>query len=316
MADAPNEFGSSASSTGSDCVSGTAVSADGVHLTDFERLSWPAPQRYDCHQNIVRDPVDGTLVYTTRDFSSSAGRAIGIALGPEGGAWGGVDTSKAPLEVETGTNDHQLYAQVTFPFYNIWIGLVAVFDTRAPSTVGTIHTRLSWSNSSLGPWQWLDGGLTGPSIIPLGGDREFDSHIVFPAHAPFADATDGSIRMYYAGGNGPHNGARNTSMGLATLRPDGLGGMSGSGKWVTVPLLVSGKTLTISADIGPGGSVRIGAFGQGHLGVLDAVPIQANTTDAAVRFSSGADFASLLGKTVEFEIEMVDATVFTIGFHL
>ena len=54
------------------------------------------------HQNMVRTPETGTLVYTTRDgFSGGDGRTIGIALGPEGGAWG-VDTSKAPKEVEDG----------------------------------------------------------------------------------------------------------------------------------------------------------------------------------------------------------------------
>ena len=30
---------------GSSCVSGTAVSADGLHFHDFDRVAWPAPQR-------------------------------------------------------------------------------------------------------------------------------------------------------------------------------------------------------------------------------------------------------------------------------
>ena len=32
------------------------------------------------------------------------------------------------------------------------------------------------------------------------------------------------------GGNGPHNGARNSSFALATLREDGFAGVAGSGK--------------------------------------------------------------------------------------
>jgi hypothetical protein len=37
---------------------------------------------------------------------------------------------------------------VTFPFYNVWLGLVAVFDTADAANVGTVHTRLSWSRDS------------------------------------------------------------------------------------------------------------------------------------------------------------------------
>ena len=57
-------------------------------------------------------------------------------------------------------------------------------------------------------------------FIPHGtGSEAFDSHICFGAHSPTAMA-DGSHRLYFMGGNGPHNGARNSSFGLATLRPD------------------------------------------------------------------------------------------------
>ena len=111
---------------------------------------------------MIRDPADGSFVLTTRDYTSESGRDIGIARGPAGGAFGPFDTSAAPELVERGTEAHQLYSQVTFPFLNVWLGLVAIFDTADPTTVGTVHTRLSWSPSPRGPWSWLDsGGLTG-----------------------------------------------------------------------------------------------------------------------------------------------------------
>ena len=206
------------------CVSGTGVSADGLHWTDPSPIQWPAPQRYDCHQNLIRDSRSGAFVLTTRDgFKGGSGRDIGIARGPNDGTFGGWNVTVAPELVETGSNEHQLYSQVTFPYYNVWLGLVAVFDTKDPRKVGTVHTRLSWSHDTH-TWQWLDeGGLTGKSIIPL-GERHgtaknsssssvlsssspsssppasppvygpFDSHIIFPAHAPFE--VDGQVRMY------------------------------------------------------------------------------------------------------------------------
>ena len=334
LVEASDETKAPSSTRGGSCVSGVAVSSDGLHFSDYTPLSWPDPQRYDCHQNMVRTPDTGTLVYTTRDgFSGGNGRTIGIALGPEGGAWG-VDTSKAPKEVEDGVDAHQLYAQVTFPFYNVWLGLVAVFNTVDPATVGTVQTRLSWAPSSLGPWQWLDkgspptpdAGLTGPDFIPLGSPPKpevngpvtsppFDSHIIFPAHTPFYDAADDAIRVYYAGGNGPHNGPRNTSMGVALLRPDGFGGLMGTGSVVTTEIRVTHAELVISADIlGKGGSVTVGAVGVPGLTLADARSVTANVTDSKVVFAGGATFESLVGRTVQLELVMSHAMVYTVGF--
>jgi hypothetical protein len=72
-------FGTGCFSSGSDgCVSGVGVSADGLHWTDPTAIAWPKPQRYDCHQNLVRDPNTnpgslGQFVLTTRDGFSSRG---------------------------------------------------------------------------------------------------------------------------------------------------------------------------------------------------------------------------------------------------
>jgi hypothetical protein len=443
------------------CVSGVGVSADGLRWTDPLPLKWPAPQRYDCHQNMVRDPTDGTFLLTTRDgFSSTPGRCIGIARGAKGGAFGGWDLGVAPALVEQGTDAQQLYSQVTFPYYNVWLGLVAVFDTQDASTVGTVHTRLSWSADTR-KWSWLDsGGLTGRPFIPLGtpppprpcvgswapvlnaatgkplsdcaayragsraahticdtsgrtqapdrskgecqaacsadascqtmqwqgleanaydatkpgrcwflpntcakqqpydtgklwktfcvdveacgravtraeGEEEaaaatagenpmsppFDSHIIFSAHTPFADAASEHVRVYYMGGNGPHNGPRNTSLGLATLRRDGFGGLAGSGTATTTKLRVpsggaAAPRLTVTADVlgAAGGSVRVGAIGVSGLDAASAVPLTANSTDAVVSFASGKTFADLAGQDVALEIVADSAMVYTIGF--
>ena len=94
---------------------------------------------------------------------------------------------------------------MTFPYYNIWLGLVAIFDTVNPSTVGTVHTRLSWS-PDLHTWDWVaPGGLTGTPFIPLGkpdppapceGWRPvLNSH----THAPLSDC-----KAYQNGGRAAH----------------------------------------------------------------------------------------------------------------
>jgi len=82
-----------------------------------------------------------------------------------------------------------------------------------------------------------------PSPAPK---NEFDSHVCFAAAQPVH--VDGMERVYYMGGNGPHSGERNSSFALATLRADGFAGVSGSGSATSMPLKVTGDSLTVTVD--------------------------------------------------------------------
>jgi hypothetical protein len=124
------------------------------------------------------------------------------------------------------------------------------------------------------------------------------------------------VRLYYAGGNGPHNGARNTSLGLATFRPDGLLSVSGTGEATTILILCTGAHLIVTADLAEStGSVAVGLLGgKAGLGIGNAVPITASSTDTPVVFKGGATFASLVGKQVQLTFKLSGAAVFTYGF--
>ena len=114
---------------------------------------------------------------------------------------------------------------------------------------------------------------------------------------------------------GPHNGPRNSSIGLATLRLDGFGGVVGSGVATTVPVHVTAATLTVTADLlAPGGSVRVGAANAAGLAAADAMSITSNVTDAPVQFANGKSFASLVGTNVTLVIVATDAMIYTVGF--
>eukprot|EP00935_MAST-01C_sp_MAST-1C-sp1_P000037 g37.t1 len=306
-----------------ECVSGTAVSADGLHFKNATELKWPAPQRYDDHQNLHFDEMENRYMLTTRDYTSGSGRDIGIVRSTEEGPAGWGKWAATAENVEQGNNDHQLYSQITFQFYDIYLGLVMVFDTASAASYGhgTVHCRLSWSKDSH-KWAWVDkGGLTGEPLIPLGSmstdpaKNEFDSHITFASAFPIVMPDDKSIRLYYAGGNGPHNGARNTSLGLVTFRPDGLLSMSGTGNMTTVAVACTGAQLVVTVDIlAPGGSVAVG-MDSGDVGVAQATAITANATDHPVSFKGGADFSAHVGKDVSLVFELRGASVFTFGFQ-
>merc|ERR1712139_553601 len=107
--------------------------------------------------------------------------------------------------------------------------------------------------------------------------------------------------MGYMGGNGPHSGARDSAMGIATLRADGFAGLHGTGDVSTQLLKVTGGRMTITADVEHGGSVVVGAK-------LDSTiwskPIASNVTDAKVEL----DVSALVGQEVAFTLRLSGAT--------
>jgi hypothetical protein len=189
-----------------------------------------------------------------------------------------------------------------------------IFDAK--SDEGHVHCRLSWSLDGINGWEWVDkGGLTGKEFIPAGAAGSFDSHVCFAAHLPVR-VPDGSSRIYFMGGNGPHSGYRNSSFGLATARPDRFAGISGSGYSVTNALTVAGATLIFSADIlASDGFVTIGVVGRGT-NLENATSLTHNATDHAAQFPLEPDgLKSLVGKQVELSVTVHNAAVYTIGFR-
>jgi len=317
-------------------VQGVAVSPDGLFWYDPKNLSWPYTpgcpndscphQKYDTHQNLFWDARKNKYLAVTRDLKPFPWRSIAIAESLDGEfAW---DTTDAPPSVLQGTANEQPYSQITFPYYGIYLGLVSVFDAEFAQTQGKVHVRLSWSLDAE-TWSWVDeGGLAGKDFIALGGandkdaakgggDNPFDSHVIFAAAYPVKMPEDGSVRVYYMGGNGPHSGPRNSSFALATMRPDGFVSMTGSGTIRTVAIKCTGPTLIVTADVlENGGSVRVGLTGTSSKGLKpsDAVPVTDSATDHAVAFAAGKTLAGLVGQNVVLELVLDRAAVFTVGF--
>ena len=339
-----------------------AFSADGLTYSDAHAIKWPSPQRYDCHNNLFHDEISGVgkgWLATTRDgFSAAPGRTIGIA--PSLGDTLTFNLSAAPVNTLSGTTDSQLYSQITFKWGGIYLGIVMVYEVgslpcihpptltspsccihprftsahrricsldhpQATSKEQKVRCKLAWSphGATHDTWQWVDaGGLTGAEFIPLspGGAEVFDSHICFAAATPVSHG--GKELLYYMGGNGPHSGARNSSLGLATMRADGYAALTANGPTghdagsiFTVPVLCTGPTLVATVDFAPsGGTLAIGALANPDLDASKAVPLTANSTDAPVHFQGGADFTALVGKMVTLEMRMQRASVYTVGF--
>eukprot|EP00039_Didymoeca_costata_P002400 m.59923 g.59923 ORF g.59923 m.59923 type:complete len:495 (-) comp11280_c0_seq6:124-1608(-) len=322
----------------SNCISGVSSSADGLVFNNPVPLPWPKPQRYDCHSNLFFDEASNKYVATTRDYTSETGRDIGVTFSVNETFH--FSTKDAPPIVEQGTEDHQLYSQITFKFHDgvsrylshvvftliftVFLGIVMVFDAKYASTIGFVHCRLVWSPDAI-HWKWVDaGGLEGKDFIPLGTSggaqgNAFDSHVCFAAARPVE--LDNEIRVYYMGGNGPHSGSRNSSFALATLGLDRYAGLAGSGTMTTRNITCTGAKLFVTVDIlEEGGSVLIGgttANGTSSLPGLtlsDAQPIVQNSTREVVSFTSGSDFTHYINTDVSLTVKLDNAILYAVGF--
>ena len=337
---------------------GTMISRDGLRWESPVIFKWPdPPQRFDTSNNVFFDPATRRYVATTRRHPTTAAsdgdRAIGIALSAVDSftfnASSG-STSPPPLTLK-GNHDHQLYAQETFKWHQLYMGIVMVYDAT-DGVYGRVHCRLAWSKDPVSGWGWVGpGGLTAtPDFIPLGRmgpagspENAFDSYLCFASRpvrhyggSARGDSTrqedEDEERIYYAGSNGKHSGSkphRNASVGLATLRPDGFAGMRGTGTVTTVPILCTGRTVLLTADTllfdgtaaaaatvggqaaGGGGDAAGGGAGGGSVSVNGSAPLAGNVTGAPV---PGLDLAAHVGQMVVLQLELQNAVLYTVGF--
>lgn len=337
---------------------GVAVSADGLNFVDYRRIQnmtdkRPNTYRFDAQASMFYDPSIERYVGTNRAFRpcKDCGKCP-IWWQPHGGCQGhkgpdctpeqcnrtvraiGTVTTDGPdfstaiwgPNVEVLKNPSpttQLYSQVTFPFYNVYLGIVMAFDAVDPPNVygkGKVRCELAWSADG----KTFQRMHPGQSFIPPGSieNRDFDSHICFAAAHPVKTASQ--VQLFYMGGDGPHYSPawpdplhRNSSLGLATLRPDGFVGLQAVdgivGKSATIPLNVTAPQLLLTADTAPGGTVTINVVSDQSQVALACDPLHGeNVTDQAL---GGCDLTHLVGHSATLVLELQgSATVYTFGF--
>jgi hypothetical protein len=186
------------------------------------------------------------------------------------------------------TPTEQLYSMVTFPAHGVYFGLVSVADVyEKPFPVGTykgrpafghvnrVHCALQWSRDLL-HWEPVEGLK---DFIPLEWTK-WDSHLCYASASPVV-MPDGTVRVYYGGSSGPHDGVNATTrLGLATLKAvDRWVGFRqatvGASATVRTSVMCEGATLLIGADLPGEASLRAGAPKVPGLALADAVELKA-----------------------------------------
>jgi len=235
----------------------------------------------------------------------------------------GANGGNVPVEFPS-SPDAQNYVQATFPYLNVYMGVLMVYN--AASMRQDVHCRLAWSRDTI-KWHPIEAGL---DLIPLGKPGSFESHICYgsiPVMKP-----DGSLRVYYFGGDGPHYGPRNSSLAVAEFRPFGLAAIGAAAGWVmpvagrTVPVLVTGNRLVLSADSAiplyeatssytdAGYNVPVGRVTMTTVS-NPAVICSVSSRNVTQETIGDCDLSALVGRSVVFEIEITGgALLYTVGF--
>ena len=167
-------------------LAGTAVSKDGLTWTDYARVQNPSSSksvkgtlRFDATASLYYDPRLERYVGSDRAFRpcpacgecpiwwqpqggcqadlgptctaaqcNQTVRAIGASLSSSSdfasAAWG----ANKEVHADHANPTQQLYSQVSWPFYNVYLGIVSVFHAGDPHDTwgkGKVHCELAWS---------------------------------------------------------------------------------------------------------------------------------------------------------------------------
>jgi hypothetical protein len=292
-----------------------AFSADGLRWS--EPVLWPAHDAPgDTHNNALWVPELGRYVGFTRGWTEPPYSGVRTVLRTESDDF--VNWS-APVEVLRGRDAHdQVYSMQVFRYRGLYLGLPAILhkgDREAPDW-DTVTTELAWSPDTV-TWHRV---CPGQAFIPLGAGRyptgAYDCGCIYSA-APIR--VGDTLRVYYGGSNGLHNGWREGSFNLATLPLDRFAGYVPSqpdqpGRLTTRLVQAGAEALTVNVELQPGGSLRAAVLDDqgwplpGH-GLDDCQPITTGDLAAAVRWP-GRPWNALAGRPIRLTFALTGAKLF------
>ena len=252
-----------------------SVSADGIH--------WGKPQRCegvhvagDTHNNALWAPTLGKYVGITRTWGKM-GREVARIESDDFVRW-----TKAKVVLRGLKNTLQPYAMPVFFHGGVYLGLVAIHD----QTTDRVWTELAWSPDTKA-WHRISPGTP---LIPCSEVKlDYDYGCVYACAVPVFLKDE--IRLYYGGSDYKHNGWRNGSLCLATLRPDGFAGYEPEDKGkpavvTTTAMAWSGGDIRISADVAKGGSIKVSVVDKDGNVIAEAQPISKTVTDKRLKLGT------------------------------
>jgi hypothetical protein len=288
-----------------------AASADGIHWppSDFGGSS-AALDRHGTHNNMVYDPVSKRFYGYGRN-SNSPFRTESVARSATSdflGKW----EAAIPCGLEKDEDlEYQPDAMVVMsePYHGVWLGLANMLNVTNAPYAGTTEVELVWSKDLMN-WKYVAHKVP---FIPRGPPKSYDCCQIFGAkQAPVIVGE--TMKVFYAGGNGPFMGSRSAGFSLATFQRDWWFGHTPSntsapkGTWaasvLTTEVIVgTAAQLRVSADARRG-AVAVAVVGYPALSAANCDPLRGNLTEGLVTWQGqggSRQLGALVGKNITLQ---------------
>lgn len=281
----------------------TRVSPDGIHWSEPIHPDGLGTSG-DTHSNMFWDEWRKKYVLISRIYLGE--RLVARAESADFTHWTKPEVVLRSLPHE-GKN-RQTYCMPAFPYANGYLGFVMMYNVAGDKTV---DCELVWSPDSV-KWERV---LPGTPFIPRGPKESYDAGCIY-AQAGDLILKDGKLWIYYGGSTAVHRGwKRHCLPCLARLRADGFAGYepvepNGRGMIITRPLRYAADALRVSADVHPGGSLRVTVFDGANAAFADSEPLTVDATDGVLQWKSAGNWAALQGKTVRLKFELNKAKLY------
>jgi hypothetical protein len=252
-----------------------AFSADGIHWG--EAVACPEIKvAGDTHNNALWAPTLGKYVGITRTWGGADRvRQVARVESDDFLKW-----TKAEVVLEGIEKNLQVYAMPVFYRDGLYLGLAAIHDQKADR----VWTELTWSPDTI-QWHRVSPGT--PLIGNLPNEGDYDWGCVYAGAYPVF--LQDEIRIYYGGSDGKHTSWRNGFFCLATLKPDHWAGYEPMKSHqpailTTAEISHPGHPLCITADVAPGGSVKVSMVDRNGKPISSAKPVAQTVTDGELQW--------------------------------
>ena len=276
-------------------------SPDGLHW------STPAPGvgaelAGDTHNNMIWSPQGQMYIAFSRAWANGVRQVVRTESSD-------LRTWTEPGSVEGIDPQHQTYAMMVFPYADMYIGLVMIFDTATDF----VHCELASSTDTVS-WQRV---CPGQPFIDNGADGQCDSGCVYAAAYPILQ--DNLLLLYYGSSDKPHSNWRDSYLCRATVPVDRWAGYEATsqtkaGTLLTHPLAFVGERLAVNAETSDG-TVQVDLLSADGTVLEESVPFRANGTNEQVRWKSGRSLSEHVGRSARLRFTVDRACLYSFSFH-
>jgi D-alanyl-D-alanine dipeptidase len=278
-------------------------SADGIHWGDAVAATGFGAQNGDTHNNALWDERSSKYLWFTKLYLGE--RLVSRFESDDFIHWknDGLVLRSSLAEGRAS----QTYCMPVFRYGSIYLSYVMMYHVGSGRTV---DCELAWSHDGL-QWQRV---APGTPFIPRGAKGSYDSECIYAMAGP-PILRDGKLMIFYGGDDFPHTGwKRHCLPCLATLRPDGFAGYTPMDATkpahvLTSTLQLASEPVCITADVSPGGSLRVSALNDKGAELDVAETVSTSVTDAVLKWKKGG----LKAQTAHFRIELNHAVLYAIS---